>query len=123
MCQISTNILLSIIFSTFYKFYFIIRVGPMLVYSYSLLGSKGLALPGADPGLKKGGGAMGSGARCQDFFGQFSRHLKNLGKKGVGVHPPPLWIRVCVIRDVGLLGSSEHRHDEIVDLYRPVFGK
>ena len=95
MCQISTNILLSIIFSTFYKFYFIIRVGPMLVYSYSLLGSKGLALTGADPGFKKGGGAMGSGARCQDFFGQFSRLFKNLGQKGVGVHPPLLDPSLC----------------------------
>ena len=38
---------------------------------------------------------MASGARSQDFFGQFGGFLKNLGQKRVGLRPlrPLLWIR------------------------------
>ena len=43
---------------------------------------------GADPGFEKGGGAGGSGARPQDFFGQFRGFFKVFGAKRVGRAPP-----------------------------------
>ena len=50
---------------------------------------------GADPGFEKGGGAVASGARFQDFFGQFRGLFKEFGAKRGGRAPPaiPLWIR------------------------------
>ena len=44
--------------------------------------------PGADPGFEKGGGAVGSGARSQDFFGQFRGLLKTFGAKSGGLALP-----------------------------------
>ena len=38
--------------------------------------------------LQKGGGAGGSGARPQDFFGQFRGHFKEFGAKRGGCAPP-----------------------------------
>ena len=43
---------------------------------------------GADPGFEKGGGAGGSWARPQDFFGQFRGLFKVFGAKRVGRVPP-----------------------------------
>ena len=43
---------------------------------------------GADPGFEKGGGAGGSGARPQDFLGQFRGLFKVFGAKRVGRKPP-----------------------------------
>ena len=52
------------------------------------------------PEFEKGGGAVASGARSQDFFGQFSGLFKEFGAKRVGVRPlrplAPLWIRACI---------------------------
>ena len=44
---------------------------------------------GADPGFGKGEGAGGSGARPQDFFGQFKGLFKEIGAKRGGRAPPP----------------------------------
>ena len=43
---------------------------------------------GADPGFEKGGGAVSSGARSQDFFGQFRKLFKEFGAKRGGRSPP-----------------------------------
>ena len=43
---------------------------------------------GADPGLEKRGGAGASGARHQDFFGQFRGLFKKFGAKSGGRVPP-----------------------------------
>ena len=47
-----------------------------------------LAQPGADPGIEKGGGAVASGARSQDFFGQFRGLFKKIRAKMGGRAPP-----------------------------------
>ena len=53
----------------------------------------------ADPGFEKGGGAGGSGARPQHFFGQFRGLLKEFGAKMGGRTPPsrsaPVWFSLC----------------------------
>ena len=46
--------------------------------------------PGADPGFEKGGTAVASGARSQDFFGQFRGLFKEFRAKRGGRVPPPL---------------------------------
>ena len=50
-------------------------------------------------GFEKGGGAGGSGARPQAFFGQFRGLFKEFGAKKGGRAPlaTPLWIRACEI--------------------------
>ena len=55
--------------------------------------------PGADPGFEKGGGAVASGARSQDFFGQFRGLFKEFGAKRGGIAPPgpSVWIRACLL--------------------------
>ena len=45
---------------------------------------------GVDPGFEKGGGAVASGARSQDFFGQFRGLFKEFGATRGGRAPPPL---------------------------------
>ena len=54
-----------------------------------------IKLTGEDPGCEKGGGAVTSGARSQDFFGQFRGHFKEFGAP-----PPPL--------DPRLTDKSQH---------------
>ena len=46
------------------------------------------SMPGADPGFEKGGGAVASGARSQDFSGQFRGLFKEFGAKRGGRAPP-----------------------------------
>ena len=47
-----------------------------------------MSCAGADPGFKKGGGAVGSGARSQYFFGQFRGLFKEFGTKKGGRATP-----------------------------------
>ena len=45
-------------------------------------------ITGADQGFGKGGGAVASGARSQDFFGQLKRLFIEFGAKRGGRAPP-----------------------------------
>ena len=48
---------------------------------------------GADPGFEKGGGAGVQGLAPKIVLANLMDFLKNLAQKGVGMRPPPLWIR------------------------------
>ena len=61
-----------------------------------------LGQSGADPGFGKGGGAVASGARSQDFFSQFSGLFKQFGGKRGWACDPPLNPRLAVL-SIGLL--------------------
>ena len=64
-------------------------------------------MPGADAEFAKGGGAVGSGARSQYFFGQLRGLFKGFGaKRGGRAPPPPPLIRACMLKRSIIIQNS-----------------